>query len=86
MPAPPLNTPGPCPLHSGAQRCLDDHEQRIRAIERCDVDQVPALGDRVRNLEDWALVVKTKSAIYGAGGAFLGGFAFQLLLKYVLNW
>jgi hypothetical protein len=73
-------------LHSTVIAQVQDHEQRIRAIEHCDVDQVPALGDRVRNLEDWALVVKTKSAIYGAGGAFLGGFAFQLLLKYVLNW
>lgn len=85
MPAPPLNTPGLCPLHGGTQRCLDDHEARIRAIEHCDVDQVPALGDRVRNLEDWALVVKTKSAIYGAGGAIIGSMAMQLVIKYLLS-
>ena len=85
MPAPPLNTPGPCPLHSGAQRCLDDHEQRIRAIEHCDVDQVPALIIRVRGLEDWALVAKTKAAIYGAGGAIIGSMAMQLVIKYLLS-
>lgn len=85
MTAPPTSETVICPLHSTVTAQVQDHEQRLRAIEHCDVDQVTALGDRVRNLEDWALVVKTKSAIYGALGAFIGGVVFQIISKYLLH-
>lgn len=85
MTAPPTSETVICPLHSTVIAQVQDHEQRLRAIEHYDVDQVPALGDRVRNLEDWALVVKTKSAIYGAGGAIIGSMAMQLVIKYLLS-
>lgn len=77
----------PCPLHAGAEKTMDDHEERLRHVEAAvSIDEPRPLCARVRDIEDWVLVAKTKAAVYGAVGALAGGFAFQFLTKYVLHW